>query len=138
MNFELSRENKNNLPYFELNYSKLNGLVPATILDRKTNAYLMTGYMNKDAYKTTLEQRQVTFWSRARQEIWTKGETSGNFLIPRDIKKGCEDDILAIYVDPLGPVCHRGTWTCFDNALLAGISRQQRFNEKQICPYCGK
>ncbi|MEK7558766.1 MAG: phosphoribosyl-AMP cyclohydrolase [Patescibacteria group bacterium] len=125
-------------PFYELNYAKLRGIVPASILDAKTNQYLMTGYMNAEAYRLTLDRNEVVFWSRTEKKLWLKGETSGNRLIVDNIKKGCEDDILAIYVDPLGPVCHRNTWTCFDDPLTAGITREQRFGSESKCPYCGK
>lgn len=126
------------LPFYELDYTKLGGIIPASILDAKTGLYLMTGYMNEEAYRQTLNRNEVVFWSRSRKNLWLKGETSGNRLIVNDIKKGCEDDILAIYVNPLGPVCHRNTWTCFDDVLTANITREQRFGNESKCPYCGK
>jgi len=135
--------NAKELPFFKLDYSKFReipkeGIVPASIIDAKTGLYLMTAYMTEEAYRKTLSLGQVVFWSRTTKEFLYKGETSGNKLIVRDIKKGCEDDILAISVDPVGPACHRNTWTCFDGISLKDISREQRFNEKGKCPYCGK
>lgn len=126
------------LPFFELNYSKLNGIIPATILDAKTGLYLMTGYMNEKSYRKTLEIGEAVFWSRTRDELWHKGATSGNRLTVKSIKMGCENDILAIYADPTGPVCHRNTWTCFDDLSLSGITREKRFERESKCPYCGK
>lgn len=134
----LDNEGKADFPFFELDYSKLNGIVPASILDAKTGLYLMTGYMTEEAYRKTVNLRKVIFWSRTRNELWHKGETSGNRLIVKNIKKGCENDILAISVDPTGPVCHRGTWTCFDDIATRNISREQRFTREAKCPYCGK
>lgn len=138
MNKEINNNPEIRLPFFELDYSKLNGIVPVSILDAKTGLYLMTGYMTKDTYQETVVTEKVVFWSRSRSERWLKGETSGNFLIPKQIKKGCEDDILAIFAEPVGPVCHRGTWTCFDDKTQIGLTREQRFNEKGKCPYCGR
>jgi len=138
MNNEREIFNNKELPFFELDYSKLNGIVPASILDAKTGLYLMTGYMTEEAYRITIESRDVVFWSRTKKDLWYKGETSGNKLMVRDIKKGCENDILAIYVDPKGPVCHRDTWTCFDEISLKGISREERFAKEKKCPYCGR
>lgn len=126
------------LPFYELDYKKLNGVVPATILDAATGIYLMTGYMNPNTYRETTEIGQVVFYSRGRKVRWHKGATSGNWLDVVDIKKGCEDDILQITVNPKGPVCHRNTWTCFDNPLTANITREQRFGSGKSCPLCGK
>lgn len=135
----MEKNNKEeNLPFYELDYTKLGGIVPASILDAKTGLYLMTGYMNAEAYRLTLDRNEVVFWSRREKELWLKGKISGNRLIVNDIKKGCENDILAIYVNPLGPVCHRNTWTCFDDPLTANITREQRFGSELKCPYCGK
>lgn len=132
------QENNPELPFFELDYSKLNGIVPASILDAKTGLYLMTGYMTDEAYRKTVQLKEAVFWSRTRQELWHKGATSGNKLIVKDIKSGCENDILALFVDPLGPVCHRNTWTCFDDISLKGLTREERFAEEVKCSYCGK
>ena len=75
------------LPFYELDYTKLGGIVPASILDAKTGLYLMTGYMNEKAYRQTLNRNEVVFWSRSKKDLWLKGETSGNSLIVNDIKK---------------------------------------------------
>ncbi len=135
--------NAKEFPFFKLDYSKFKeipneGIVPASILDAKTGLYLMTGYMTEEAYRKTLNLGEVVFWSRSTKKLWYKGETSGNKLIVKEIKKGCEDDTLAISVDPAGPVCHRNTWTCFDDISLKNISREQRFTKKEKCPYCEK
>jgi phosphoribosyl-ATP pyrophosphohydrolase/phosphoribosyl-AMP cyclohydrolase len=98
-----------------LNWTKSpDGLVPAIIQDAKTKAVLMLGYMNAEALKKTEATRQVTFFSRTKQELWLKGETSGNFLNVVEIKADCDQDAILILVNPVGPACHRNTTTCFD------------------------
>jgi len=89
------------------------GLLPAIVQDHLTRNILMLGYMNEDAWKTTLETGQVTFFSRSRQQLWTKGETSGNFLELRSIETDCDRDTILIQAVPAGPVCHTGSATCF-------------------------
>ncbi len=90
-----------------------NGLVPAIIQDAVTQKVLMLGYMNEAAYKKTLETKQVTFFSRSKQRLWTKGEESGNFLNLVDLKNDCDNDSLLLQVHPAGPTCHTGTDTCW-------------------------
>ncbi|MCF7560734.1 bifunctional phosphoribosyl-AMP cyclohydrolase/phosphoribosyl-ATP diphosphatase HisIE [Sabulilitoribacter multivorans] len=90
-----------------------NGLIPAIIQDASTKNVLMLGYMNEDAYNKTLETKKVTFFSRSKQRLWTKGEESGNFLNLIDIKNDCDNDTLLIQVKPEGPTCHKGTDTCW-------------------------
>lgn len=97
----------------DINFDKMQGLIPAIIQDADTRQVLMLGYMNKEAYNITIKTGKVTFWSRSRQDIWTKGETSGNFLNVVDIKNDCDQDTLLIRVHPVGPVCHTGTDTCW-------------------------
>lgn len=97
----------------DINFDKMQGLIPAIIQDADTRQVLMLGYMNKEAYAITIKTGKVTFWSRSRQAIWTKGETSGNFLNVVDIKNDCDQDTLLIRVHPVGPVCHTGTDTCW-------------------------
>ncbi|WP_111307115.1 bifunctional phosphoribosyl-AMP cyclohydrolase/phosphoribosyl-ATP diphosphatase HisIE [Confluentibacter sediminis] len=92
------------------------GLVPAIIQDVKTKRVLMLGYMNEDAYKKTIETKQVTFFSRSKQRLWTKGEESGHFLNLVDIKNDCDNDTLLIQVNPVGSTCHTGTDTCWGEA----------------------
>lgn len=89
------------------------GLVPTIIQDAETKNVLMLGYMNEDAYKKTIETNQVTFYSRSKKRLWTKGEESGNFLNLVDIKNDCDNDTLLIQVNPVGPTCHTGTDTCW-------------------------
>ena len=90
-----------------------NGLVPAIIQDATTKNVLMLGYMNEEAFKKTMDTKQVTFFSRSKQRLWTKGEESGNFLNLVDIKNDCDNDSLLIQVNPVGPTCHTGTDTCW-------------------------
>lgn len=94
-------------------FDKMDGLVPAIIQDSYTQKVLMLGFMNKEAYEKTLETGKVTFYSRTKQRLWTKGETSGNFLEVVSIKNDCDNDTLLIQVHPTGPVCHTGTDTCW-------------------------
>jgi phosphoribosyl-ATP pyrophosphohydrolase/phosphoribosyl-AMP cyclohydrolase len=89
------------------------GLIPAIIQDAITKNVLMLGYMNDEAYQKTLETKQVTFFSRSKQRLWTKGEESGNFLNLVDIKNDCDNDTLLIRVNPVGPTCHKGTDNCW-------------------------
>lgn len=118
-----------------IDFNKMGGLVPVVIQDAKTLKVLMLGFMNEEAYKKTVETGKVTFFSRTRQELWTKGETSGNFLHVVDIKNDCDNDTLLIYVNPDGPVCHTGADTCWnesnENPIMFFISLQ-RFIEKRI------
>lgn len=97
-----------------IDFSKLNGLVPCVIQDAVSLRVLMVGFMNEEAYKKTIAEKRVTFYSRTKQRLWTKGETSGNFLELVDIKVDCDEDTLLVLVNPAGPVCHTGADTCFD------------------------
>lgn len=90
-----------------------NGLVPTIIQDATTKNVLMLGYMNEESLAKTLETKQVTFFSRSKNRLWTKGEESGNFLNVVDIKNDCDNDTLLIKVNPVGPTCHTGTDTCW-------------------------
>lgn len=91
----------------------MGGLVPAIVQDARTKNVLMLGFMNKEAYDKTIEAGKVTFWSRTRKCLWTKGETSGNFLNLVSAKIDCDNDTLLLRVNPVGPVCHKGTDTCW-------------------------
>lgn len=97
----------------EIDFEKSGGLVPAVIQDANTNNVLMLGYMNKEAYAKTLKTRRVTFYSRSRKCLWTKGETSGNFLNLVSIQADCDNDTLLVKANPIGPTCHKGTDTCW-------------------------
>ena len=96
-----------------INFEKQNGLVPAIIQDNVTLKVLMLGYMNEEAYKKTVSTKKVTFYSRSRKCLWTKGETSGNYLELVSIKTDCDNDTLLIRAIPHGPTCHTGTDTCW-------------------------
>ena len=98
----------------EINFEKMGGLVPAIIQDNVTRKVLMLGFMNKEAYDKTVETGKVTFWSRTRNCLWTKGETSGNFLNVKEILLDCDKDTLLIKARPEGPVCHTGADTCWN------------------------
>lgn len=100
----------------DIDFEKSGGLVPAIIQDSATRQVLMLGYMNREAYEKTLQERRVTFWSRSRNCLWTKGETSGHFLELVDIKADCDNDTLLVRAVPHGPVCHTGTDTCWGEA----------------------
>lgn len=105
-------------PFKELNLEKLaDGLVPAVIQDARTLQVLMLGYMNEEAYRKSLEDGRVTFYSRTKGRLWTKGETSGNYLDIVSIAPDCDRDTLLVRVIPHGPTCHTGTTTCFGEAV---------------------
>ena len=95
------------------------GLVPAIIQDAKTRNVLMLGYMNQEAFDKTVETNKVTFFSRSKGRLWTKGEESGNFLELVSIQNDCDDDTLLIKVNPVGPTCHKGTDTCWNEHNIA-------------------
>jgi phosphoribosyl-ATP pyrophosphohydrolase/phosphoribosyl-AMP cyclohydrolase len=97
-----------------IDFQKNGGLVPAIIQDAVTNKVLMLGYMNQEALEKTQADRQVTFFSRSKNRLWTKGETSGNFLHVIDMMVDCDGDTLLIKAKPVGPVCHTGADTCFE------------------------
>ena len=119
----------------KIDFEKMGGLVPAIIQDATTRQVLMLGFMNEEAYQKTLDTGHVTFWSRTRQTLWTKGETSGHFLNLVDMKIDCDEDTLLVRVNPIGPTCHTGTDTCWgeeneDNPLLF-LSELQSFIDKR-------
>ncbi|MGE4454421.1 MAG: bifunctional phosphoribosyl-AMP cyclohydrolase/phosphoribosyl-ATP diphosphatase HisIE [Sphaerochaeta sp.] len=101
------------MDYMALDFEKQGGLVPAIIQDAVTNKVLMLGYMNEESLKMTHDRGLVTFYSRSRETLWTKGETSGNYLEVRQIIEDCDHDTLLIKAIPTGPVCHTGNDTCF-------------------------
>lgn len=100
----------------QLDFEKAQGLVPAIIQDEHTGKVLMLGYMNKDAVEQTLRQGKVTFYSRSRQQLWTKGETSGHYLELVSILFDCDQDCLLVKARPTGPTCHTGKDTCFNES----------------------
>ena len=100
-----------------LNFKKsADGLIPAIIQDAVTNKVLMLGYMNEEAFEKTKREKRVTFFSRSKRRLWTKGEESGNFLNVTEMKEDCDQDTLLIKANPVGPVCHTGADTCFREA----------------------
>jgi len=105
----------------EINFNKGNGLVPVVIQDNNTLQVLMVGYMNEEAFKKTREEGKVTFFSRSKNRLWTKGETSGNYLIVKEITIDCDNDTLLIKVNPAGPVCHTGRKSCFGEETAKGF-----------------
>lgn len=119
----------------EIDFAKLGGLVPAIIQDATTKNVLMLGFMNEQAYHKTIETGKVTFWSRTRNCLWTKGETSGNFLNLVSIQNDCDNDTLLVKVNPIGPTCHKGTDTCWGETNKANpllfLTELQDFIEKR-------
>jgi phosphoribosyl-ATP pyrophosphohydrolase/phosphoribosyl-AMP cyclohydrolase len=110
----------------ELDWSK-SGLLPAIVQDAESGAVLMLGYMNREALAATQSSGRVTFWSRSKQRLWTKGETSGHFLQVRNMAADCDADTLLILAKPHGPVCHLGTPTCFGEAPPQTVAAQIAF-----------
>jgi phosphoribosyl-ATP pyrophosphohydrolase/phosphoribosyl-AMP cyclohydrolase len=106
----------------KLNFDRLHGLVPAVIIDNITGAVLMVGFMNKESLDITNKTGLVTFYSRSRKKIWTKGETSGNFLHVMEMKTDCDNDTLLIKVIPDGDTCHEGDYSCFKEEKYPGIT----------------
>ncbi len=104
-----------------LDFDKYGGLIPVVIQDQVTLRVLMVGFMNQEAYQKTRKEKKVTFYSRSRQTLWTKGETSGNFLYVKEMIEDCDQDTLLIKVDPAGPVCHTGSDTCFNESNTRGV-----------------
>jgi phosphoribosyl-ATP pyrophosphohydrolase/phosphoribosyl-AMP cyclohydrolase len=111
------------------------GLVPAIIQDATSKNVLMLGYMNLEAFEKTQNTKKVTFFSRTKNRLWTKGEESGNFLKLVDLKLDCDNDTLLIFVNPLGPTCHKGSDTCWNDSNLASygfISKLEETIENRI------
>lgn len=102
-------------------FNQTDGLIPVIIQENTTNTVLMLGYMNSEAFEKTKREKRVTFFSRSKQRLWTKGETSGNFLDVISIQLDCDSDTLLIKVNPSGPTCHTGTKTCFGEADSKGF-----------------
>ncbi|MBR1410193.1 MAG: bifunctional phosphoribosyl-AMP cyclohydrolase/phosphoribosyl-ATP diphosphatase HisIE [Prevotella sp.] len=120
----------------KIDFEKCGGLVPAIIQDSQTRNVLMLGYMNEEALQKTLDTKKVTFWSRSRNCLWTKGETSGNFLNLVDLKVDCDNDTLLVRAIPDGPTCHTGTDTCWGeenkpDGGLAFLTELQDFIDKR-------
>jgi phosphoribosyl-ATP pyrophosphohydrolase/phosphoribosyl-AMP cyclohydrolase len=123
----------------DLAWEKMNGLIPAIVQDAFDGRVLMQGYMNKDALTYTLESGQVTFWSRSREQLWTKGETSRHYLDLVDIHPDCDTDCLLVRARQEGPTCHLGLDTCFDSearvlpelAFLANLERVIAYRDEE-------
>lgn len=118
----------------KLDFDKVGGLIPAIIQDNETNKVLMLGYMNEEALSLTQKNGKVTFFSRTKNRLWTKGEESGNFLNVVSIKEDCDQDTLLIKVNPVGPVCHTGSDTCFEEKNeedIMFLKHLQQFIEKR-------
>ena len=115
-----------------IKFDKNTGLVPVVIQDYLNLKVLMLGYMNQDAFDKTLQEKRVTFFSRAKNRLWTKGETSGNYLELMDWKLDCDNDTILIKAKPLGPTCHKGTTTCFAEETDKGFlyELQQTISDK--------
>ncbi len=129
--YNIKRKNKG----MKIDFDKSNGLVPAIIQDADTLKVLMLGYMNKEAFDKTMDTRLVTFYSRSRKCLWTKGETSGNYLDLVSIESDCDNDTLLVKVHPHGPACHTGTDTCWGetneaNPLLFLTELQDFINKR--------
>lgn len=128
----------------KIDFSKGNGLVPVVIQDNNTLQVLMVGYMNEEALEKTRKEGKVTFFSRSKNRLWTKGETSGNFLFVKDISTDCDNDSLLIMADPAGPVCHTGSVSCFGDNTPKGFLYKleqiinQRISEDALDSYTNK
>lgn len=113
------------MKFEDFNFSKLaDSLLPVIVQDAVTLKVLMLGYMNREAFERTIETGHVTFWSRTRQQLWTKGETSGHYLELVEMYPDCDSDALLVKANPIGPTCHRGTPACFDTPDSEGFIRR--------------
>ncbi len=104
-----------------IDFEKGNGLVPVIIQNSKTLQVLMLGYMNQEAFEKTEAEKKVTFFSRSKNRLWTKGESSGNFLLVNEISIDCDNDTILIKCAPNGPTCHKGTTSCFNEETSKGF-----------------
>jgi phosphoribosyl-ATP pyrophosphohydrolase/phosphoribosyl-AMP cyclohydrolase len=122
-----------------VDFEKQGGLVPAIVQDARTRRVLMLGYMNREALEVTQHSGRVTFFSRSRQELWTKGETSGSYLEVEELKVDCDRDTLLVRARPLGPTCHTGADTCFaeENRLPALEELQDVIRDRAMSPSGG-
>jgi phosphoribosyl-ATP pyrophosphohydrolase/phosphoribosyl-AMP cyclohydrolase len=128
----------------QIDFAKGNGLIPVVIQDNNTLRVLMLGYMNEDAFKKTLEEKKVTFFSRSKNRLWTKGETSGNYLYAEEISADCDNDSILIKATPAGPTCHTGSTSCFGDETAKGFIYElehiinQRINNNTEKSYTNK
>jgi len=104
-----------------IDFNKGDGLVPVIVQNYNTLQVLMLGYMNEEAFQKTKKEKKVTFYSRSKNRLWTKGEESGNFLFVKSIEIDCDNDTILIKADPVGPTCHKGTTTCFGSETARGF-----------------
>lgn len=121
----------------KLNFEKSQGLIPCIVQDANTRMILMLGYMNREALEKTLAEKRLTFFSRTKQRLWTKGETSGNYLNLVEVTTDCDQDTLLFKANPTGPTCHTGKDTCFSEknedsglAFLESIIQERKRNPK--------
>ena len=127
-----------------IDFSKTNCLVPVIIQNYQNQQVLMLGYMNEEAFAKTQSEGKVTFFSRSKNKLWTKGETSGNFLIVKEILVDCDNDTLLIKADPIGPTCHTGSTTCFQEETAKGFLYElqqtiaQRIDDNDMDSYTNK
>jgi phosphoribosyl-ATP pyrophosphohydrolase/phosphoribosyl-AMP cyclohydrolase len=127
-----------------IDFNKTNGLVPVIIQNYQNQQVLMLGYMNEEAFAKTQSEGKVTFFSRSKNRLWTKGETSGNFLFVKDILVDCDNDTILIKADPIGPTCHTGSTTCFKEETAKGFLYElqqtiaQRIDENDLDSYTNK
>jgi phosphoribosyl-ATP pyrophosphohydrolase/phosphoribosyl-AMP cyclohydrolase len=119
-----------------IDFSKLNGLAPCIVQDADTKTILMLGFMNEDAYQKTIREKKITFYSRSKARLWTKGETSGNWLELVEILTDCDNDTLLIKAKPTGSVCHTGADTCFNekNDQWSLKSLEDIINDRKLNP----
>jgi len=122
----------------QINFIKQNGLVPCIIQDADSNVVLMLGFMNEEAFQKTIQEKKVTFFSRSKQRLWTKGETSGNYFQLVDMILDCDQDTLLVKVHPTGPACHTGADTCFNEtnpgwnlSSLEKVIQDRKLNPKK-------
>ena len=128
----------------KLDFAKGNGLVPVVIQDNNTLQVLMLGYMNEEALEKTKEENRVTFYSRSKNRLWTKGEESGNYLEVKELQIDCDNDTVLIKANPMGPTCHTGTTSCFKEETAKGFMYElqatinQRIDENDENSYTNK
>ncbi len=122
----------------KLDFKKTNGLIPCVVQDSTTLKVIMLGYMNEEALQKTLTEKKLTFFSRTKQRLWTKGETSGNYLFLHEVAIDCDQDTLLFKVNPKGPSCHTGADTCFNEKnetrgveFLEAIIKERKQNPKE-------
>ena len=128
----------------EIDFNKSNGLVPVIIQNHQNLQVLMLGYMNEEAFQKTRKDGKVTFFSRSKNRLWTKGETSGHYLLVKDIRIDCDNDTILIKADPMGPTCHTGSASCFNEETAKGFLYElqqtisQRIDDNDVDSYTNK